>query len=97
LDIRTVRNVHLRIRLLVGQVVAELAIVDDIIGKTSCRTPVIEIIRAGIEKVDFHGALDATTGDSAWGGDIRRALRVSENTGRDCIAQVICDQPWLAD
>lgn len=71
-DIRTVRHVHLRIHLLIGQVVAELAVIDNVIGKASCRAPVIKVVRTGIEDIDFDGVLNATTADSARSGNIRR-------------------------
>lgn len=71
-DIRTVCHIHLRIRLSVGQVVAELAVIDHIVGKASCRAPVVKVVRAGIEDIDFNGILDTATADSARGGNIRR-------------------------
>lgn len=49
---------------MVGQVVAELAVIDDIVGKASCRAPVIKVVRAGIEDIDFDGILDSATADS---------------------------------
>lgn len=38
-----------------GQVIAELASVDDVVGERGALAPVLEIVRAGVFQVNFNG------------------------------------------
>jgi len=58
-DSSTVCKIHLptgcaRVHGLGGQVIAELAGVNDVIGKCSALAPVLEVVRAGVCQVDAH-------------------------------------------
>lgn len=93
-DSRTVSEIHLpagcpRVYGLGGQVIAEFTGVDDVIGKRRALAPVLEIVRRGVCQLGYHSRLDSRTCHRALRSLIGDDGGKSEDTRRECEAEVI--------
>lgn len=86
---RTVCHKHLLICHMVSLIVAEFAVADGVVGESRRAAPVMEVVRAGVEKIQLGGTLNAFTSDRTWSRNVCRGLRVPKHTRRECKAQVI--------